>query len=579
MAAVFTISRVKNADPKVAPFFDVGVGGLPVPPTPVYASNFAAGVDQWGITGAGASRANDTTRAPAALAITGPPYPTYPAGSVATATKLVAGLTVGAQYRLRLYLQTNKGLARIGVQGIGATAYVSTILARSRVDYLFTATATSHTLTVDVQLPNPYATTTQAKAWIDNITVTPSGTWQGTRLYRTDINGTDVPVRTSPGTSFDEAVLTTGGGLRIGDWEAARIGPVTYKVIDGNGLTTVAPAVSHAEARRNAITNPAFELDAAIWTAYSGVAAPTRSTAGPYSGSGRLDAAGNNTSGSPRVNWSAPGFQAGETWTLSARVKKVGVWPGPAAAPAYCALRWALAGGGEAIQLVTPAYVPDADGWMRVSVTGTVPPGASGVLNANVGFTQLSGTLLNTGSIGLDEVLLERSAELRDYFDGDTPDEPPVYRFWTGAPGASASVETDPAGLRPYLTIPTTGQPFQLGLFPPTTVAPELVLDYEEAREFNGSLHTIIGRADKVANPGPLLLRSGTLDVFAADYAAAAAARDLLTTGAAILLTQPNHPGMDMYFIGRTATVRTALVDGTNSRWVCTIAYEEVPRP
>jgi hypothetical protein len=573
MAAVFTISRVKNTDPKVAPFFDVGVGGLPVPPTPVYASNFAAGVDQWGITGAGASRANDTTRAPAALAITGPAYPTYPAGAVATATKLVAGLTVGAQYRLRLFLQTNKGLARIGVQGIGSTAYVSSILARSRVDYLFTATATQHTLTVDVQLPNPYATTTQAKAWIDTITVTPSGTWQGTRLYRTDINGTDVPVRTSPGTSFDEAVLATGGGLRIGDWEAARIGPVTYKVIDGNGVTTVSAAVSHAEARRNLEPAPIHDAVAGTdtWT-------PSRGTLAVGAGYLRLTITDAQAGAfAQRINHLAANYipvAPGDVLTVSYDGRSN---TGSRMGMLYLfakADKITLLGGNQAGGYVT---VNDTT-WTRSSLTlPAAPPEAAYVIvylgTENLGAVNAVGEWMD-----FRHVLVEKAAA-GDYFDGDTADEPPVYRFWTGTPGASESVETSPAGLRPYLTIPTTGQPFQLGLFPPTTVAPELVLDYEEAREFNGSLHTIIGRADKVANPGPLLLRSGTLDVFAADYAAAAAARDLLTTGATILLTQPNHPGMDMYFIGRTATVRTALVDGTNSRWVCTLAYEQVPRP
>lgn len=200
------------------------------------------------------------------------------------------------------------------------------------------------------------------------------------------------------------------------------------------------------ELRRNLIPNPNFERDVSGWVAYTGLAVPVLSNANPYSGTGRLRADGNGTSGAPRVssNPALLGMIAGDIYTLSARLRHDGTWPG--GGTAYLALRFQLAPSSETVVASTPAFVPDGTGYMRVSVTGTVPAATNGQLVINAGFAGLASSLTAAGSIGVDEVLLERApAPAGTYFDGDMPDTAALDYAWTGAPGASPSVLSDVA--------------------------------------------------------------------------------------------------------------------------------------
>lgn len=210
------------------------------------------------------------------------------------------------------------------------------------------------------------------------------------------------------------------------------------------------------ELRRNLITNPGFEVSAAGWLAYTGVAAPVQSAANPYSGTGRLRADGNGTSAAPRLVFNVTGMMGGDVYTLSARLRHDGTWPG--GGTTYAALRYQLAPPAtETVVGATPVFVPDGTGYMRVSVTGTVPANTNGNLAINLGFAGLASVLTAAGSIGVDEVLLERApAPAGSYFDGGYPDTPTVAYEWLGPVGLSVSTQSElamiPGGVSPDLT-------------------------------------------------------------------------------------------------------------------------------
>jgi hypothetical protein len=179
-------------------------------------------------------------------------------------------------------------------------------------------------------------------------------------------------------------------------------------------------------------------------------------------------------------------------------------------------------------------------------------------------------------------VHVDQGAELLPYFDGDTPDLNPVEQFfWEFFPGASASVASSsiaPGAARgPWLLLPTTAVP-GAGT-PPLGFHPQLVLDYEEERVFNGSIHEVIGRNDRLSNPGPLMLRSGTLEAFALTYAKAVEIRDLFEAGLVALFIQPTYAGMDMYFQARSVRLTPDPAFTVVRRWLVVIAYDEVPAP
>ncbi|HEX4851717.1 MAG TPA: hypothetical protein VFV08_12955 [Puia sp.] len=214
--------------------------------------------------------------------------------------------------------------------------------------------------------------------------------------------------------------------------------------IDNSASIISANNATPNELRRNRVKNPNFETDVAGWGSLAGLAAPTRSTVGPYSGLGRISALGNNTSVAPRVytNPYIQGMKPGKAYTLSGRIKQIGTWP--TGGNLYTALRFQT-GGSEVIVVDTRTYAPDGSGWMYTYITGIAPANCDGRIQLNFGFANLSGNLQAAGEFALDEVLLEESGSLGAYFDGSTPSPIGLSYQWTGAINASESVLVNPS--------------------------------------------------------------------------------------------------------------------------------------
>lgn len=140
---------------------------------------------------------------------------------------------------------------------------------------------------------------------------------------------------------------------------------------------------------------------------------------------------------------------------------------------------------------------------------------------------------------------------------------------------ANTSVVVTPgmAGTGPVL-IDTTTVDMLTGAAP-AHVAAQMVTRYDAAREFSGAIHTIIGRPDKVANPGPLMLRAGRVGFLCETYADALAVESLVATGHTLQLLQADYPGLDMYFVGRQVEL-TQEETTTTRRWLALVTYEEV---
>lgn len=351
----------------------LAVTGAPNPPATAYTSNFAAGVDSWTATGSGVSLSVFTSSYGGKKSLhmesnTGP----------VTASRTVTGLTVGAQYKVSMLFFTNRGQTRLGVSGIGTTSWVSggkvgyqAPFTEAALSYTFTATATSHTITVEGQ-----KAPTTIDLYFDTIKVAPSGTWLGTTIYRTDANGTSVPVREDAGGQD-----VSGGNMTLTDWEAALVADVTYEVVDGLGATATTTT---------AHTGTQIELGA----------------------------------------------------------------------------------------------------WLTLPVTA----------------------------------------------------------------------------------VPSAGTP-------PLAVELALVTDYDAAAESTGTMHQVIGRTDKIGNPGPLSTRTGTLEIYAGDYPTAKAVRDLLAPGVVGMFRQPTNLGMDLYFTATRVEEAPRPEETDPVRWRVAVQFEEVAVP
>ena len=79
-----------------------------------------------------------------------------------------------------------------------------------------------------------FAPTLHPNAYLHTATLVKTSGWDGTRITRTDANGT-APVRTAPG---QDTTGTTGSAtMTVTDYELALTGTATYTVTDGHGAT------------------------------------------------------------------------------------------------------------------------------------------------------------------------------------------------------------------------------------------------------------------------------------------------------------------------------------------------------
>ena len=222
------------------------IASAPGQPANKYASNFTAGVDGWTGGGAGVTVATDTTMDPDALRLSGGP------NNEVTADRVVSGLTIGATYRFRAYVQRYGGKFALRiVGGVSGAFTMPPQFARTPVELSFTATATSHTLRMVGDWDSAGGS---PQSFMDTVTLFPTDAWQGTSVTRTDANGTDVPVREGTGDLDIPAGSTT---LSFYDFEAALAGDVTYTVHDGTGGTATAVATFDATGVLPWLTAPA----------------------------------------------------------------------------------------------------------------------------------------------------------------------------------------------------------------------------------------------------------------------------------------------------------------------------------
>jgi len=252
------------------------------------------------------------------------------------------------------------------------------------------------------------------------------------------------------------------GGLTVGPI------PITSGEVWGavtiTGGYTVSPAgiasaltFTTSTVTTNLSANPNFEVDVSGWSAYVGVAAPSRVTGDSFSGAGRLQAVGNGGSTYPRVT-SQFAAAPGEVYSISARIRADGVVPSSAGLNIK-----PLTGATEISGQVdtTAPWAPDALGYVYITSSVTIPAGGDG-FRVNVG-ARYSSSLTSAGSIGVDEVLVVKSGTLGNYFDGSSPTEIGVGRTatyaWTGTANASTSTQTvvTGVGVSGLLTVSPTG--------------------------------------------------------------------------------------------------------------------------
>lgn len=108
---------------------------------------------------------------------------------------------------------------------------------------------------------------------------------------------------------------------------------------------------------------------------------------------------------------------------------------------------------------------------------------------------------------------------------------------------------------------------------------PQLITGYTAAREGSSTVHEIVGRADPVVVLGPTRLRRGRLEVWVADYAEGIDLVGVLAQARILMLRQPDHPGMDMYFLATSVPIEPLAKTSAGWRWSVEFDFVELRSP
>ena len=134
---------------------------------------------------------------------------------------------------------------------------------------------------------------------------------------------------------------------------------------------------------------------------------------------------------------------------------------------------------------------------------------------------------------------------------------------------------TDATAAPAWVEIPAAQDPtFVLPAIPQFTVTVENVHGYSAGRESRATFHTIINRDDPIVAEGGLTPRTGTLEVFAAQYMDALNLENMIQRGQCCLYRQSEHAGMDMYFYASASDI-----EPDEGAWKLTLSYVEVSFP
>lgn len=108
---------------------------------------------------------------------------------------------------------------------------------------------------------------------------------------------------------------------------------------------------------------------------------------------------------------------------------------------------------------------------------------------------------------------------------------------------------------------------------------PELVTGYTGTREAGSTLVRVLNRADPIVLLAPAHTREGTLEVWCRTYDDALRCQNVMAQARVLLLRQPTHPGLDMYFVPQTAEVAPLESTADGWRWQVSSRYVEVRNP
>lgn len=105
------------------------------------------------------------------------------------------------------------------------------------------------------------------------------------------------------------------------------------------------------------------------------------------------------------------------------------------------------------------------------------------------------------------------------------------------------------------------------------------LIDYSAGGDSLGSVHQLLGRDDPVAILRGMATRRGTMRLYCGTFAEAQAVVDATRRGEVLMLRQPEHRGMDMYFTATSYGIPVLETRGAASVFGVDLGYVQLARP
>jgi hypothetical protein len=116
-------------------------------------------------------------------------------------------------------------------------------------------------------------------------------------------------------------------------------------------------------------------------------------------------------------------------------------------------------------------------------------------------------------------------------------------------------------------------------VMPAYSVRIQALLDYSAGGQSLGTIHELLGREDPVAVLRGMSTRRGSIKLYCGTFAEATTVVEATRRGEVLMLRQPEHQGMDMYFTATSYGIPTLETRGAESVFGVEIGYVQLARP
>jgi hypothetical protein len=386
------------------------------------------------------------------------------------------------------------------------------------------------------------------------------------------------------------------GALRLAITSTSTLTAVTRT--DANGVADVRTLPGQmpytaqlVEDARNLCINPSSSTTANYGVNQGGGTAALSIASGMVRCTWTVDATGSGgvNAATTLLPWT---YKAGETYSISMNVQMSK--DGTVQFGGYYKMGSTNVGGGA----VTYTSVT-ANTTQRLTVALPVAADADSMYFYCYVNTANGGTLAKAGDwIATDAVVAYKGTTYPGYFTGGTANTTDYTYTYTGVANASQSIRWAPtplllddyeaaSGTVSYTAADDTevttwdiGAPWLfVPVMPAYSVRIQALLDYSAGGQSLGTIHELLGREDPIAVLRGMSSRRGSIKLYCGTFAEAVTVVEATKRGEVLMLRQPEHQGMDMYFTATSYGIPTLETRGAETVFGVDIGYAQLARP